>query len=1142
MIDQIAVQDSLPALNVLTVSLQVAVVVLIAWSIFLLLNRKPGKQHFVWLAALIAIAVAIPVQLVTPHLGLVIRPVVATATETNPKAIADRAHWLDSVPSEMKDTAMIGVNRAETRPVVPATPSVSPNDEVGVDNRQAELLAARSETQSAGWQLRNFMPVLLLIYPVVVVVLAVRLGLGWLVLWQTRRACSIWSTDPWVDDIARKLRLKDRPPVLVSDSIQSPMTFGVFRPVVLVPKGFANWKSSCQEVVVYHEFCHIKRRDAAWDWLARIVRLVYWFHPAVHFACHSLRRTREVATDMAVLDLGVAPTLYARELLNVTTRSTADPSVLALPMASRQSFEKRIRRILGRAGEPGKTTVRRPYVFQALIMAMFLLIAGFSIQFTQAKQQEGDAALQSDFPEEVSDDQVKGVRLYTRIAQTRCRKPAQDQDVNEISNVSIWGQILDAARQPASDAIVILRNGHAMSARRGNRINDILAKTRTDQEGNFTIENAVVHQRLVQLEVVAISESGDMAWQDLHLGKRRRLVLPDVRIQLEKSVRVEGFVADATDKAVAGATVTLQGFRRETGARRRYAGYTDRVIAPTTVTGQDGGFVFPAMPAGYVATFTVKHPDFATDYVRIRTSDAHKAWIVNPGNGERVPVLDSGARIQLEKGVLIGATLVSSDKQPIPEAAVDVLGCSTTSDGNGRFQIAVKKDFLPPDREHRVTVEHEDYGLRTFKLDGPELQSGKAVIQVQQPGQLTGRVLAGDDRRPVANVSLLMRSSQGIGRVLRTDEDGNFSWPTVAPGTVTLKLFGRKSGFDLVQDSRSIDAEKHKHLIHEFELEAGQTRNLDPILLKRLAPVEARIVDASGEFLKGVEVQLLTLDRFGHYKENSEVEVTAMDGQCELAPFGDPLAGSIVSATRVLDGQVWAGRVLVSPETQVAELALEPAVELRGKITLNGEPLPGIRLRVSSHTSSEEQRLGVTVNRISATQNFGYVTTNQLGEYTLPVPKNGLDGAASSYFVGVTSGIPNDQSTGRSYGAKQDASGNYVLDIDFLKGDRQISGVIVDTEGNPVEGVSVIIQRQYDRTTGRPVLEPARFYLPSVVQSDENGKFTFDGIPSEGEFRLRTGFFGGSRRSAPRIKSQGKVSAKSGDANVRIEVELEKQP
>jgi beta-lactamase regulating signal transducer with metallopeptidase domain len=100
----------------------------------------------------------------------------------------------------------------------------------------------------------------------------------------------------------------------------SPMTFGVRRPVIIVPASAAGLSPEQLRALLLHEAAHIRSHDWVAGLVARCACAVYWFHPAVWFIARSLRDAAEVACDDAALRAGVRPSDHAQLLLDVASR------------------------------------------------------------------------------------------------------------------------------------------------------------------------------------------------------------------------------------------------------------------------------------------------------------------------------------------------------------------------------------------------------------------------------------------------------------------------------------------------------------------------------------------------------------------------------------------------------------------------------------------------------------------------------------------------------------------------------------------------------------------------------------------------------------------------------------------------------
>ena len=100
-----------------------------------------------------------------------------------------------------------------------------------------------------------------------------------------------------------------RPPSLRhTEKINSPATTGWFRPTVLVPSGLLS-NSSVRDAVLLHESAHVRRGDAGWQFLLRLVQAVYWFHPLVWLLGRMVGRLREKACDAVCVRTLGAPDL-----------------------------------------------------------------------------------------------------------------------------------------------------------------------------------------------------------------------------------------------------------------------------------------------------------------------------------------------------------------------------------------------------------------------------------------------------------------------------------------------------------------------------------------------------------------------------------------------------------------------------------------------------------------------------------------------------------------------------------------------------------------------------------------------------------------------------------------------------------------
>ena len=137
--------------------------------------------------------------------------------------------------------------------------------------------------------------------------------------------------------------------VRVSDSIQTPMTWGAIRPVILLPAYVEDWPAEQRDVVIRHERAHIERRDWLWQAFAQVMTAVFWFHPLVWLAAAQMRQEAEHAADDATLATGVQAPDYADRLMAVARQLSGHSPDAAVAMVRRPALTSRIAAILDTA-------------------------------------------------------------------------------------------------------------------------------------------------------------------------------------------------------------------------------------------------------------------------------------------------------------------------------------------------------------------------------------------------------------------------------------------------------------------------------------------------------------------------------------------------------------------------------------------------------------------------------------------------------------------------------------------------------------------------------------------------------------------------------------------------------------------------
>src|SRR5690606_8191191 len=111
-------------------------------------------------------------------------------------------------------------------------------------------------------------------------------GTAWL-QWRLRRDSheSPGELKGIMEEAARAVRLGSPPRLRETALVESPAVFGLFRPCLLLPHGFAE-RLEPHEIrhVLLHEAAHLKRRDLVVNWLMALAQAIHWFNPLVWLA------------------------------------------------------------------------------------------------------------------------------------------------------------------------------------------------------------------------------------------------------------------------------------------------------------------------------------------------------------------------------------------------------------------------------------------------------------------------------------------------------------------------------------------------------------------------------------------------------------------------------------------------------------------------------------------------------------------------------------------------------------------------------------------------------------------------------------------------------------------------------------------
>ena len=345
------------------------VVLAIASGLNLALRRSSSAlRHLVWLLAITSCLCLPVISVILPSWQLSVVPQMHTLTDATPGLVGS----LDVAAPLL----------TENRSIAPqaAIPEIHQNQEPARLRNASQGVSDTSDVQTAGWWtmpalwtcigITWFIGTLFVLLPL----LAGLVGI-WRIAQRSQRITD-GTLAALMSELRQKLGLKRRVSLLQSEATM-PMTWGIFRPQVLVPVDVENWSTEQQRAVLLHELAHIQR----WDWLtqmlAHISCAIYWFNPLVWMADRRMRLERERACDDHVLTAGYRATDYAEHLLEIARKSLPRTFTAraAVAMAQTSWIEKRLRVILS-TGRNRRPVTRTAVSVGVLTVACLVLPIG----------------------------------------------------------------------------------------------------------------------------------------------------------------------------------------------------------------------------------------------------------------------------------------------------------------------------------------------------------------------------------------------------------------------------------------------------------------------------------------------------------------------------------------------------------------------------------------------------------------------------------------------------------------------------------------------------------------------------------------------------------------------------------------------
>jgi beta-lactamase regulating signal transducer with metallopeptidase domain len=178
--------------------------------------------------------------------------------------------------------------------------------------------------------------------------------------------------------------------VLEHEGIAAPLTCGLWRPAIVLPRDARDWPVADLRRALVHELEHVARADWAVQIAARLVCACYWFHPLVWPAYRGLCLEAERACDDAVLR-SADRVDYADQLVLLARRYVGVAPEAMLGMAKRSDLAARVTALLDerqRRGAASLLAAAGAFVSAALVVTAIAPVRAVAQQPAGGQEQE----------------------------------------------------------------------------------------------------------------------------------------------------------------------------------------------------------------------------------------------------------------------------------------------------------------------------------------------------------------------------------------------------------------------------------------------------------------------------------------------------------------------------------------------------------------------------------------------------------------------------------------------------------------------------------------------------------------------------------------------------------------------------------
>ncbi|WP_010587850.1 M56 family metallopeptidase [Schlesneria paludicola] len=706
--------------------------------------------------------------------------------------------------------------------------------------------------------------------------------------------------------------------LLVSDRVTGPMTWGLLRPVIIVPTELIQPVNETQlRWSLAHELSHVERRDVATLLLASLVQLTCYYQPFYWWLRRQMSLCQDFLADAKAADETGTAEDYAEFLVRLA-RERIQPSLTgSLGIADGKSrLYRRIRFLLNFDGTISSKCSRAVALFSAVVsISFFALLTTISLDAQESQPrareitQKQPAAQANDSSSSTQADPLDSQSLQKRVENSGATAENLNKIAAFVANQSddaklepgvVTGMLVRSDGSPVADATVILHAGGSN-------------KTKSNGEGLFRLENirareypypVWAHQGNLISHKVSVSALNQ---SDPKVAKFTPLLLE----MTEGKKASFSVTSEVTNKPIAGANVRF--------------GYPDRRLVTTDEQGI--AIVEGLLPEEYQVSIEA-------------AGHARNAPAIDLARTEAVTLFN----VRMKPGGVVRGRVVDSTGSPIDGAEViyrpvggsyGIHGDAFVTNKDGGFQ----NSYMPLETPFHLSIQKKGY------LDQQQeiiITSDQRTIDVQMtlsPRPTGGSVkgtITDETGNPIADAEIANYGNKsGENRITKSDSEGSFDLHDLFEGFGGDRIIVSAQGFAPQNVGVKLGTADQPGLVN-VSLKPGHTIH-GRILNEDGTPAKGAMV-----YVRSPELGIMPGFRLRTADDNGVFEFDSLPADSRF----DVTLGEY----RPINGVSWK---LDSPQPQTVTLSTPGAIRGRVLDELTKQPVKDFRIKLGFSTMPE---------------------------------------------------------------------------------------------------------------------------------------------------------------------------------------------